>query len=122
MKNGGFAWDGVPPPWSYTVIVGAWPSGTFRDIFLGAPKDDDFGGADNDAFQAGVLPKGLDILVPEGVSQEKLLRGYDADTGELATVYAVPPPSPSGLPKKLIIAAVAVIIAVILALVLVRRK
>ncbi|GAI53502.1 unnamed protein product, partial [marine sediment metagenome] len=107
--------------WGYAVILGAWSSGVFRGINVEA-EDHRFGGADPDALIADVMPFALDILVPEEMTQEDILAGYDADAGTLATIYAVPLKS-AGLPKALIFAViVVVIIVVIVGLVLVKRR
>lgn len=79
--------------WAYTVLAWSEDMGHSRYVL---PTEQvkrvyDAGGADPDAFEAGVSPQVFDILVPPGVTQEDVLTNYSIVKQRLAWAYAVGP-------------------------------
>ena len=57
------------------------------------------GGADPDAFNAGISPNVCDIFVPKGKTQSQILRSYNANSKTLATIPFLPLEKIKPLPK-----------------------
>lgn len=107
--------------WVYVVAVAPFDGYGPNSIRPFGVEADDWtvGGADPEAVIASVAPRVFDILVPEGMTQEEVLKGYDAEKGTFAIVYAVgaTPPAPvSEWPTILVIVGVIAIVCIGVAL------
>jgi len=107
--------------WAYTVAVAPF-DGFGPDAIrpFGVEAEEwTVGGADPRAVIAGVVPRVFDILVPEGMKQEDVLEGYDAEKRIFATLYAVGVPhvAAPALGWETISAAVAFVIVIVIGIV-----
>jgi alpha-amylase/alpha-mannosidase (GH57 family) len=72
--------------------------GYWRTVGI-TPSEWGGGGADTDAFNSGISSNIYDIFVPEGLTQNKILTGYDITNKTLASIPYLPLEKAKAVPK-----------------------